>query len=261
MDDLLNSWLARLERWVGLHPVSGSPALAQVAEEIVAVLADRGFIVERHPHPSGDLLVARLRAEGPRLGLYGHYDVEPGGTNTLQVVEGRVYGRGVGDNLGPLALRLSVLERSRHDLDLLWVIEPGEEVGSLALADWIGETTAPRVDLWLDETGYFEADGRQRVLLADPDERALDLAKRCAVLAAAAGRQTLVERRRLHRVVRDGRFSVEALFRDTPYLALGPNDDLSDVHGGNESLPLDTIELSVHQLESLLELYSGEPLR
>lgn len=241
--------------------MSGSPALARVAEEIVAVLAARGFAVERHPHPSGDLLVARLRADGPRLGLYGHYDVEPGGTTALQLAGGRVYGRGAGDNLGPLALRLSVLERCRHDLDLLWVIEPGEEVGSLALAAWLAATPAPRVDLWLDETGYFETDGTQRVLLTDPDERVLELARRCEALAAAAGRRTRIEHRRLHRVVPQGRFSVETLFGEVPYLALGPNDDLSGVHGDHESLPLDTIELSARQFESLLATYAGAPPR
>lgn len=256
MDELLRSWLERLERWVGLHPVAGSRALVEVADEIVAVLAGCGLTVERHGHESGDLIVARGGASAMRLGIYGHHDVEPGGARVLQVADGRVNGRGVADNLGPLALRLAVLERRQSPVDLLWVIEPGEENGSRALAAWIEEAGAPRPALWLDETGYFEADGSQRVLAVELDRRAHAAASRCAAVAAVAGRGTRVEARRLRRVVASAGFSVESLFHGVPYLALGPNDDRSDAHGPGESLPLDTIALAAAQFDVLLETFS-----
>ena len=261
MDDLSRAWLARLERWVRMHPVAGSRSLAQVADEIGLVLLECGLTVERYAHPSGDLLIARGAGTAPLLGMYGHHDVEPGGTTTMHVAEGRVWGRGVGDNLGPLALRLSVLERHRRRPHLLWVIEPGEEIGSPALAEWLRETSVPPPALWLDETGYFEADGTQRILAVEPDDLANDVMRQCAELAAAMGRATRVERRRLHRVVADAGSGVESLFRGAPYLALGPNDDRSDVHGEQESLPLGTIDLSARQLAAVFDAFSEGPSR
>lgn len=257
MPEHLASWLARLERWVRLHPVAGSRGHAELAEELARALAERGLSVARHAHASGDLLVARCIGTGPLLGVYGHYDVEPGGRTDLRVTERRVFGRGVGDNLGPLALRLSVLEWCERRANLLWVIEPGEESGSHALAAWVGEYGAPQVDMWLDETGYFDLGGTQRVLSVGTDERVTSVLGRCAELAATLGRTTRIEERRLRRVVADAGFRVEGLFHDAPYLALGPNDDLSDVHGEQESLPLDTIELSMRQFEVLLDMSSG----
>lgn len=260
MTDYLPSWMTRLERWVHLHPVAGSRAHLEVADELAAALAACGLVVTRYPHASGDLLVARGVGTGPRLGMYGHYDVEPGGRTAMRVADNRIFGRGVADNLGPLTLRLSVLERHSHHPNLLWVIEPGEETGSRALAEWLGQANDTRADLWLDETGYFDAGGEQRVLAVDADERTDRVIRRCAALAATQGRATRVEARRLQRVAAGARCMVESLFLDTPYLAMGPNDDSSDVHGEQESLPLNTIELSIRQFEVLLDTFAtGEP--
>lgn len=254
MPDRLASWLLRLERWVRLHPVAGDRGHTELAEEIARALIACGASVERHRHASGQLLVARSAGPGPLLGIYGHYDVEPGGRTDLLVTDDRVLGRGVCDNLGPLALRLSVLERYERRANFLWIIEPGEERGSHALAEWVTESGAPPVDLWLDETGYFDAGGTQRVLAVGTDDRVAAVLCRCAELAATMGRTTRIEERRLRRVVTDAGFSVEGLFRGAPYLALGPNDDRSDVHGEEESLPLATLELSMRQFEVLLDM-------
>ncbi|HEY4243199.1 MAG TPA: M20/M25/M40 family metallo-hydrolase [Kofleriaceae bacterium] len=253
----MGSWLARLEAWVRLHPVAGSRGHAQLADEIVRTLAAGGLSVSRHAHATGDLLVARCRGAGPLLGVYGHYDVAPGGRTDLLATADRVFGRGVGDNLGPLALRLSVLERYEGRANLLWVIEPGEEGGSVALADWFDSSGNPQVDLWLDETGYFDVGGMQRVLGLGITEELADVLRRCGSLAATMGRATRREERTLRRVVTDAASNVERLFQGAPYVALGPNDDHSDVHGEHESLPLDTIELSMRQFEVLLDMAAG----
>ena len=260
-DHLLTSWMTRLDRWVRLHPVAGSRAHMEIAEELATALAACGLAVTRYAHASGDLLVARGAGAGPRLGMYGHYDVEPGGRTTMRVADNRVFGRGVADNLGPLALRLSILERQRRQPHLLWVIEPGEETGSRALADWLGQANDTWADLWLDETGYFDASGEQRFLTVDADERVERVVRQCATLAAPLGISTRTEARRLHRVGASAGFSVESLFHSTPYLALGPNDDSSDVHGDQESLPLNTIDLSMRQFEALLDTLATENLR
>jgi len=258
MTDHLTSWMTRLDRWVHLHPVAGSRAHLEVMEELAAALAACGLAVTRYAHSSGVLLVARGVGKGPRLGMYGHYDVEPGGRTTMRVADNRVFGRGVADNLGPLTLRLSVLERNGRRPNLLWIIEPGEETGSRALAEWLGQANDTRADLWLDETGYFDAGGEQRVLAVEADERTERVIRRCATLAATQGRTMRVEARRLQRVAPGARCMVEPLFLGTPYLAIGPNDDSSDVHGEQESLPLNTVELSMRQFEALLDAFATD---
>lgn len=261
MDECVAGWLGRLDRWVRLHPVGGSPGHTQLGEEIGHALSVCGLAVERFSHASGELLVARGSGSGPLLGLYGHYDVEPGSTTEMLVTGGRVFGRGVADNLGPLALRLSVLERFEGRANLLWVIEPGEENGSHSLAEWLDSSGDPHADLWLDETGYFEAGGTQRVLAMGSTESLSDALGRCGAVAKMNGRATRIEQRRLRRVVSDAGFSVERLFQSAPYVAIGPNDDLSDVHGDQESLPLDTIGLSMSQFSALLDMAAGRGVR
>ena len=176
----------------------------------------------------------------------------------MLVSGGRVFGRGVGDNLGPLALRLGVLERYRRRANLLWIIEPGEEIGSHALAEWLGRMGKPKAGLWLDETGYFEIGKGQRVLSMGMDARMAGVVQQCAEVAAIAGWRTRTEERRLRRFSVEAGFNLEGLFKGAPYLAIGPNDDLSDVHGEQESLPLDTIEVSMRQFEVLLDMSSRE---
>lgn len=258
MPERVASWLARLTRWVRLHPVAGSPGQAQLAEELEHALTACGMIVTRYYHARGCLLIARRTGCGPLLGVYNHYDVEPGGRTDIRVAGERVFGRGVADNLGPLALRLAVLERHARGSNLFWVIEPGEESGSHALAEWLTARSVLPVDLWLDETGYFDAGGTQRVLAVGLDARAERVVRRCARLGSGQGRETRIERRHLRRVVSDAGFNVAGLFRRAPYLALGPNDDDSDVHGEHESLPLETIELSMRQFETLLDMSSRD---
>ncbi len=257
----VDAWLSVLGRWVAMHPIAASEGLNRLANEISGHLAATGFTVDRHPHRAGDLIVATHRGVGPVLGIYDHYDVEPGGRTQLRITATRAFGRGVADNLGPLALRLLVMSRLAHATgNIVWLIEPSEELGSPALEAWLSSTPRPKIDLWLDETGYFDADGTQRILIAAPDAPTLELTRRCGALANDKGRPSRTEHRYLRRVVPDAAFHVEALFEGSPYLAIGPNDDHSDVHGEEESLPLDTIELSAQQFAMLLCRFSeGAP--
>lgn len=258
VNDPIAAWLDRLREWVRLHPVAGSTGHRHLADEIADALLRCGLSVTRHPHVSGDLLVARGTGAGPLVGIYGHYDVEPGGPTELQVTDRRVFGRGVADNLGPLAMRLSVLERFKGRPNLLWVIEPGEESGSHALASWVAKADASKAGIWIDETGYFDDENTQRFLAARLSPMARDVLRRCKELAVASGKRARVEERHLRRVVSTAGFHVGCLFQDSPYLALGPNDDRSDVHGEAESLPLETLDISMSQFDLLLDTSSRE---
>lgn len=252
-EQFMTRWETRLARWVAYRPVTGSSGARRLARAVAEDLSALGFAVERLPHAEGEMLVARIsNGAGPRLGLYGHYDVVDGGDGRLGFGGGRVSGRGVADNLGPLALRFEVLRTIGAVGSMVWVIEPGEETGSRALAAWLEQGGTVAADLWLDETGYFDATGDQRILTTHSDavvERAVQVVSE---VACVAGRGVRREQRRLRRIATDARSAVERLFGDRPYLALGPNDDASDVHGDSESLALSNTALAAAQFARLV---------
>lgn len=261
------SWLARLARWVALHPVTGSAAARQVADELVETLSALGFSVEVCGGPGhAPLLVARRASgsDGPILGLYGHYDVEPArgrwrsDPRRLRVERGRAYGRGVADNLGPLTARLSAAQDVRRWPGVLWVLEGEEETGSRQLSETIASLRTAEVALWLDETGYFAAPGHQRILTRRRDHRLDALCATWRALAADHGADVSFESRALNRASTTAVGPVEQLFADVPYAALGPNDHASNVHGVDESLPLATLALTARQLAATFEHLADE---
>lgn len=260
--------IALLGRWVSAHPTANAPeSCAAVADDIAVRLRALGFAVARHAMPGrAPLLVAtRAAAPGaPTVGIYGHYDVEPAGDGwsgdplTLRVTHDRIIGRGVADNLGPLALRLLAARSVRRWPGVYWVIEGGEEVGSPSLAEYLdGPEGAPEVAVWLDETGYFVDRATQRVLTLHPDERAVAMREALEAHARAAGVRVVCDARRLRRVSPPNVAAVERLFGGAPYLALGPNDADSRVHGADESIPRGTLALCAAQFVAVLETAAG----
>ncbi|WP_437763376.1 M20/M25/M40 family metallo-hydrolase [Sorangium sp. So ce281] len=260
-------WLDRVGRWVALHPVSGTASALEVATEVHAELRGLGFAVEELRRPGrASLLIARRPAPIgiPTIGLYGHYDVEPvheswhGDALQLRVAAGRAYGRGIADNLGPLAQRLLAARDVRSWPGVLWVIEGEEETGSPVLA---GHLAALREDVavWLDETGYFEAPERQRILAFRSDKRLDDLCRRWRELSREESVSVVLDARALNRASATSAGSVSSLFGERPYAAFGPNDARSNVHSADESLPLATLALTARQLVATLEhMASGE---
>lgn len=65
-------------------------------------------------------------------------------------------------------LRLTALAGAAQLPSLVWVLQGEEEIGSPAAHAIYPELRLPPVSLWLEETGYFELDGRQRVLVRRP---------------------------------------------------------------------------------------------
>ncbi|WP_437991306.1 M20/M25/M40 family metallo-hydrolase [Sorangium sp. So ce145] len=255
-------WLDRVGRWVALHPVSGTASALEVATEVHAELRALGFAVEELRRPGhAPLLVARRPAPIgiPTIGLYGHYDIEPvheswhGDALQLRVAAGRAYGRGIADNLGPLAQRLLAARDVRSWPGVLWVIEGEEETGSPVLAGHLAALRAIDVAVWLDETGYFEVPERQRILAFRSDERLDALCRRWRELSREESVSVVLEARPLNRASATSAGSVGSLFGERPYAAFGPNDAHSNVHGADESLPLGTLALTARQLVATLE--------
>jgi hypothetical protein len=261
-------WRARVERWIGWQPTTNHRGgLARMIEELGRELRAIDFEVElAQSDVEGEqpVIVGRRAPRGGTrwIGLLSHYDVEIVGddevwqTDPWQLSErdGRLYGRGIGDNLGPLALRLLALGSLRRDVGVLWLIQGEEEVGSPWAHRLYPRLDTSHVELWLEETGYFYEDGAQRVLTMGDDARLTGIVQRLQDLNQAQGRETRVRRRFLNKAFGQHRCpGLLHLVRERPYLAIGPNDDGSRIHGPDESLDPQLLGPSMAHLHALFE--------
>ncbi len=206
------------------------------------------------------IVVASRPGQGATVGLAGHYDVEEAGDGwtrpsfCVTQSSNRIYGRGLADNLGPLWLRLTALRAHPGPLPpMLWVLQGEEEIGSEAAHRLYPKLALPSVTLWLEETGYFEADGTQRLLLRDIDADAAGLVDAAVRVACLDGRVVKRHARFLNKAFGQHRCPfLTHLVVGRPYMAIGPNDPASNIHGPNESLPLGVLAVSVEQFMAVL---------
>jgi acetylornithine deacetylase/succinyl-diaminopimelate desuccinylase-like protein len=259
---LLNAWLSMLTPWVDALPAASRPdAMKMVREQLVSELQALDFDIDLIGSGAAPVIVARRSGQGPHtLGLAAHYDVEEIGegwslpSSQLTTQSGRVYGRGLADNLGPLALRLVTLhQRTQPTPPLVWVIQGEEEVGSSLAHATYPDLAVDDVALWLEETGYFEADGSQRLLATCLDDFGKAMRDAVTAVATADGRAVQVHDRHLNKAFGQNRcpFLVH-LAAGRPYLAMGPNDPDSNIHAADESLPFNTLDISARQFNALL---------
>ncbi|MEZ4294339.1 MAG: M20/M25/M40 family metallo-hydrolase [Polyangiaceae bacterium] len=166
----------------------------------------------------------------------------------------RLYGRGIADNLGPLCLRLLALEQSADPAPALtFVLQGEEETGSATAHRLYPSLSLPQVDLWLEETGYFELDGTQRMLARRETELAASWIDAVIRAANAHGRAVVRHARHLNKAFGEHRCPfLTHLAGAAPYLAIGPNDPRSKIHGPDESLPVANLGVSVDQFRALL---------
>lgn len=257
-------WRTLMQRWVAARPTASHPeGLALVRRDCVELLRAAGFTVELiDSDVAGEQPIVLARREGgsPRwLGLAAHYDVEeaPGEWQsdpwTVCEREGRLFGRGLADNLGPLAQRLlSLATLEREGPGLVWVIEGEEELGSPWAQRMFPRLELPSVDLWLEETGYFYKDGAQRILSRGAPVQWIDA---LGEVARAHGRDVRVRERFLNKAFGSERCpTLQHLVGALPYLAIGPNDDWTRVHAPDESIDPALLPLCHAQLGRLLEV-------
>ena len=235
-----------------------------------------GFSLEVLGHELGRPLIHATReARGLRghVVLYGHYDVTPFGRSErwthpprqLTRQDGRLFARGVADNKGPLACRLDALARLDRTPQLTWILqgeeETGSKVGHALLPDMLA---ALRPTLWMDETGYHDAeDGTLRLLgrRIGEDDASLsvdpaleDLLRGLGALASRWGVASRHELRGLNKnVVEGGCPFNHALPLGARYLAIGVNDSAARIHGLDESLPEWTFPLHAQQLDLVFQ--------
>ena len=238
-------------------------------------LRELGFRVEVRGRELGrPLILATRGARGLRghVVLYGHYDVTPTGRpdrwthppHEITRQDGRLFARGVA-NKGPLACRLDALTRLDHTPQLTWILqgeeETGSKVGHALLPDLLASL---RPTLWMDETGYHDAeDGTLRLLgrligehdaSLPPDPELQDLLRGLGALASRWGVPSRHELRGLNKnVVEGGCPFNHSLPLGSRYVAIGVNDSAARIHALDESLPEWTFPLHAQQLEVVFQ--------
>jgi acetylornithine deacetylase/succinyl-diaminopimelate desuccinylase-like protein len=242
------------------------PGLRESLRMLEEKMQNLGFSTERITKPGrSDILVAKKEPKDSKnwIGLYGHYDVEPiedgwlTDPKKLVEKEGRLYGRGTGDNLGPLSLRLIAMEK--RDIKaptpgLFWVLQGEEEIGSPFAHQIFPDLERPDAVLWLEETGYFEGNGDQRFLVMNPDQRLDELIEKMGKLTEGDQRKSERANRYMNKAFGQNKCPyLNHFVKDNPYLGIGPNDDFTGVHAPNESIPLSTLDLSLRQFNFVLD--------
>lgn len=264
--------LVLLAELVGLRTTEGSEDLTACADALTQRLTAIGFEVERiERRGNAPLLVARRAARemAGRVVMYAHYDAAETPRDawtcdpwTLTETDGRLYGCAVGDNKAPLALRLVALSHMTRSPEIVWLLQGEEECGSPLAHDALPSVMCDLdATLWLEENGYFDTDGTQRMLARTigakgeslaPDD-ALDAVIRAMARDASAwGLGHRVEVRGLNKdfFARGCPFN-RCLPVGARYLALGVNDPASTIHRPDESVPMWTFALHARQFETV----------
>jgi acetylornithine deacetylase/succinyl-diaminopimelate desuccinylase-like protein len=149
-----SEYLARVSRACAQPSISAQgEGLTEMAEMTAGMLRDVGFSVELVSIDGPPVILGRMAGRSERtLLLYNHYDVQP--VDPLDewttppfepdVREGRLYARGTADNKGAIVSRLCALEAylAHHQelpVNITWVIEGEEEIGSLHLGQFVSQ--------------------------------------------------------------------------------------------------------------------------
>jgi acetylornithine deacetylase/succinyl-diaminopimelate desuccinylase-like protein len=154
--------------------------IAEVAEYIAGVLNRLGLHARIVPTAGWPMVLGqRDDAPGaPTVLLYGHYDVQPPDPLDAWVSppfepairDGRLYGRGVGDNKGQHLAQILAIEsllacRSRLPCNVKVLLEGEEEIGSPRMPDFVREHRDDLLaDLVITADGPVHESGRSCIL-------------------------------------------------------------------------------------------------
>ncbi len=201
--------LQTLSEFVAIPSVSTDPAYAGGIAEAAAFLAGR--LTEAglehaavrptagHPVVTADWLHA---PGAPTLLVYGHYDVQPpdpladwaSPPFTATIRDGRVYGRGVSDDKGPLMVAITAIQAllattGKLPVNLKLLIEGEEEMGSANLEPFVvAHADELRADFVLSADGAMWRADLPTVTVASRGMCALDVTVRGAAKDLHSGR-------------------------------------------------------------------------
>ena len=258
--------------WVSMRPVESNPSgLDMIWQDISKRFISLGFdlkIDENSDAPYRPLLTAtrEISENAPWIGFFGHYDVEeadPLNWNTdpweLHEQNNRWYGRGVGDNLVPLAQRLILFKKFSKEVNLVYYLQGEEEIGSPFANQVYPDYVLPPVALWIEETGYFYTCGQQRLMLLNSNSMTERIISALKEILREEKRTMKVRNRPLNKAFGADKCPCLAhLVNNIPYLAIGPNDDSSKVHGSNESISIQHLGIVASQYHKIAEVVANE---
>ena len=145
----------RLMEYVSMPSISAHGAgIGETAEYVRAMLEHLGMAAELMETAGWPMVVARTHdAPGkPTILLYGHYDVQPADPLESwvsppfqpEIRDGRIFGRGVGDNKGQHLAQILAIEsilacQGFLPCNVTVLLEGEEEIGSPHIAQFVGE--------------------------------------------------------------------------------------------------------------------------
>lgn len=223
--------------------------------------------VENPDAPYRPILIAEIGDDGtrPTVGFFGHYDVEEAEPSEWSVdpwqlngKDGRWFGRGVADNIVPLAQRILLIEDLAAHCNLVFILQGEEEIGSPFAMEMYSTLDLPDIDVWVEETGYFYKSGKHRIMAVNVDENLQRVIEALERLNADYDRESAVRIRPMNKAFgNQGCPCLVHLLKDIPYIALGPNDDHSTIHGVDESINPDLLGISARHLVRLCEVLAS----
>ena len=240
------------------------------ASLVKKLFEDKGCKVRTIENPKATyrpIIIAEIGEESnrPTVGFFGHYDVEEADSEKWSVdpwvlsrKDGRWYGRGVADNIVPLAQRIVLIEDLAAHCNLIFVLQGEEEIGSPFAMEMYSKLTLPKVDVWVEETGYFYKTGKHRIMAVNVNQTLQLAIDSIEHLNTDLGRESAIRIRPMNKAFgNQGCPCLVHLLRDIPYIALGPNDDHSTIHGIDESINPDLLGISATHLVRLCEVLAS----
>ncbi len=223
--------------------------------------------VENPDAPYRPIIIAEIGEKDtrPTVGFFGHYDVEEANPSKwssnpwqLHGKDGRWFGRGVADNIVPLAQRILLIEELAMHCNLVFILQGEEEIGSPFAMEMYPNLDVPSIDVWVEETGYFYRNGKHRIMAVNVDESLQRVIDALEKLNSDNNRESTVRIRPMNKAFgNQGCPCLVHLLKDIPYIALGPNDDHSTIHGVDESINPDLLGISARQLVRLCEVLAS----
>ena len=160
------------------------------------------------------------------------------------------------DNLVPLAQRILLCSQMSSNANLVFVLQGEEEIGSPFAMEVYSQLNLPKIDLWFEETGYFYKNGDHRVMAFNITDELKNVFSALEKLNNEHGRATKVRERPMNKAFgNQGCPCLVHLVEDIPYIALGPNDDFSKIHGVDESINLHCSGFQLQQILTAVEVF------
>jgi acetylornithine deacetylase/succinyl-diaminopimelate desuccinylase-like protein len=181
IDARRDEYVQRLMAYVARPSISAhGVGIAETAAFLADLLGGLGMRAEVLPTAGWPMVFAELPGPPgtPTVLLYGHYDVQPPDPLELwhsppfepAIRNGRIYGRGVGDNKGQhlaqiLAVEATLAVRGSLPCGVKILLEGEEEIGSPQMASFVAANRERlAADLVITADGPVDASGRATIL-------------------------------------------------------------------------------------------------